>query len=100
MFVPPIWRRRRAVAMSLQHFLTESAALLNHAAESIGQDTMDGAVEAVTAALADGKPLLVCGNGGSASDAMHITGELVGRFMLERRALKAICLSANPAVIT
>jgi D-sedoheptulose 7-phosphate isomerase len=86
--------------MSLQHFLTESAALLNYAAESIDQNTVDGAVDAVTAALAGGKPLLVCGNGGSASDAMHITGELVGRFLLERRALKAICLSANPAVIT
>jgi D-sedoheptulose 7-phosphate isomerase len=61
---------------------------------------VDRAVEAVVVSLAAGKPLLVCGNGGSASDAMHITGELVGRFLLERRALKAICLSANPAVIT
>jgi D-sedoheptulose 7-phosphate isomerase len=54
----------------------------------------------MTSALGSGKPLLICGNGGSASDAMHITGELVGRFLLERRALKAICLSSNPAVLT
>jgi D-sedoheptulose 7-phosphate isomerase len=42
----------------------------------------------------------VCGNGGSAADAMHITGELVGRFLRERRALNAICLAANPAILT
>jgi D-sedoheptulose 7-phosphate isomerase len=51
-------------------------------------------------ALSAGKPLLVCGNGGSACDAMHITGELVARFLQERRALKAICLSSNSAVMT
>lgn len=86
--------------MSLRDYLTESAALLDQAAGAIRQDIVDRAVEAVVAALAAGKPLLVCGNGGSASDAMHITGELVGRFLLERRALKVICLSANPAVLT
>ena len=58
------------------------------------------AVALIVEALAAGKPLLVCGNGGSASDAMHITGELVGRFLKERRALNCICLSANPAVLT
>jgi D-sedoheptulose 7-phosphate isomerase len=44
--------------------------------------------------------VLVCGNGGSAADAQHITGELVGRFLRERRALPVICLSSNPAVLT
>jgi D-sedoheptulose 7-phosphate isomerase len=43
---------------------------------------------------------LVFGNGGSSADAQHICGELVGRFMCERRALPAIALSANQAVIT
>ena len=43
---------------------------------------------------------LVCGNGGSASDAQHITGELVGRYLKEREALNVICLSDNPAVLT
>jgi D-sedoheptulose 7-phosphate isomerase len=31
---------------------------------------------------------------------MHITGELVGRFLRERKALRAICLSSNTAVLT
>lgn len=61
---------------------------------------MDRAVEACVAALSVNKPMLVCGNGGSAADAMHIAGELVGRYLRERRALNVICLSANPSVMT
>ena len=52
------------------------------------------------AALAAGKPLLTCGNGGSASDAIHIAGELVGRFLKERKAYNVIALPANAAVLT
>ncbi|MBZ5723473.1 MAG: SIS domain-containing protein [Acidobacteriia bacterium] len=86
--------------MSLREYLAESTDVLQRAAEAIGQAVMDAAIGAVVGALSDNKPLLVCGNGGSASDAMHITGELVGRFLQERRPLKAICLSSNPSVIT
>jgi D-sedoheptulose 7-phosphate isomerase len=86
--------------MNLQHYLTESGAVLSASAEIINPEIMDDAVDAVVTALRAGKPFLVCGNGGSASDAMHITGELVGRFLRERKALKAICLSDNPAVLT
>nr|WP_044553798.1 SIS domain-containing protein [Azospirillum lipoferum] len=68
--------------------------------DSLDPARVEAAVTAVTAALGANKALLVCGNGGSASDAMHITGELVGRFLKERRGLKAICLSSNPAVLT
>lgn len=61
---------------------------------------VERAVVMATRALAVDKPLLICGNGGSAADAMHIAGELVGKFLKERRALKAIALSADPAIIT
>ncbi len=44
--------------------------------------------------------LLACGNGGSASDAEHMAGELVGRFLMERKALPAIAFASNPAIIT
>ncbi len=42
----------------------------------------------------------MCGNGGSASDAQHIAGELVGRYLKERQALNVICLSDNPVILT
>src|SRR5207253_5962296 len=44
--------------------------------------------------------LLVFGNGGSAADAQHIAGELVNRFLLQRRALPAIALTTDGGVLT
>jgi D-sedoheptulose 7-phosphate isomerase len=86
--------------MSLRAYFSDSAKVLESAGNAWSEDLLAGALSSMIGALGSGKPLLICGNGGSASDAMHITGELVGRFLLERRALKAICLSSNPAVLT
>jgi D-sedoheptulose 7-phosphate isomerase len=44
--------------------------------------------------------LLACGNGGSASEAQHLTGELVGRFRCERQPLSAIALGADTSATT
>ncbi len=84
----------------LDQWLGNAEALLATTRALALDAAMDAAVKATVAALAAGRPLLVCGNGGSAADAQHIVGEMVGRFLQERRALKAICLSSNPAVLT
>lgn len=47
-----------------------------------------------------GGKLLVCGNGGSAAEAQHLTGELVGRFHGERQPLSAIALHADTSAGT
>lgn len=47
-----------------------------------------------------GGKILLCGNGGSASDSMHLAGEIVGRFQRERKAMAAISLNADAAVLT
>jgi D-sedoheptulose 7-phosphate isomerase len=47
-----------------------------------------------------GGRLLACGNGGSAAEAQHLTGELVGRFRHERRPLSAIALTADTSAGT
>ena len=47
---------------------------------------------------ADNK-VLICGNGGSSTDAMHFAEELTGKFRKERRALPAIALT-DPSHIT
>jgi D-sedoheptulose 7-phosphate isomerase len=86
--------------MSLSEYFSDSIRVLELARQSWPERLLAGALETITGALRSGKPLLVCGNGGSASDAMHITGELVGRFLLERRALNVICLASNPSVLT
>ncbi len=50
--------------------------------------------------LKRGGKILICGNGGSASDALHIAAELVGRFKMERRGLPCIALNENVSSIT
>lgn len=47
-----------------------------------------------------GGKLMVCGNGGSASDAQHLAGEMVNRFLMERSPYPAMALSADGAVLT
>jgi D-sedoheptulose 7-phosphate isomerase len=86
--------------MSVIAYLEDSAALIKKAATPEVATATEQAIEAIVTALRKDLPLLVCGNGGSASDAMHIAGELVGRFLKERRALHCIALSADSAILT
>ncbi len=51
-------------------------------------------------AITEGHKVMVMGNGGSAADAQHFVAELVGRFMVERRAFGALCLSGDMASLT
>lgn len=50
--------------------------------------------------IQSGGKLVLCGNGGSASDALHFAGEIVGRFKKERKAWPAIVLNADVATLT
>lgn len=58
------------------------------------------AVDIICSALAGGGQLLIAGNGGSAADAQHIAAELTGRFLQERRPLRALALHANTSALT
>jgi D-sedoheptulose 7-phosphate isomerase len=58
------------------------------------------AAEAIVQAFRRNGTLYVCGNGGSAADAQHIVGEMIGRFRVERRALPAVALSTDTSVLT
>ncbi len=58
------------------------------------------AAELMRDAMLAGHKVLICGNGGSAADAQHIAAELVGRFVLERRALPAIALTTDTSALT
>jgi len=60
----------------------------------------DEAARLIVAAYEAEGRVISFGNGGSAADAQHITGELVGRFKRERRPLAAIALSVDPSVVT
>lgn len=61
---------------------------------------VDGAALSMARCLADGGKILVCGNGGSAADAQHMTGELLGRFLMERPSLPAVALTVDTSTLT
>ena len=76
-----------------------SAAVKKRFADEAAADVAR-AVELVVEALRGGGKVLLCGNGGSAADAQHIAGELVGRFKLERPAFCAVALTTDTSVMT
>jgi D-sedoheptulose 7-phosphate isomerase len=77
----------------------ESAAMIRRTREHLA-GRIEQAVEIIRKSLQAGNAVYIFGNGGSASDAQHITGELVGRFQAERKALKAFALVGNASVLT
>ncbi len=58
------------------------------------------AADLIAGCLTNGNKLLVCGNGGSASDAAHFATELVVRFARDRPAYPAICLTGDGGLLT
>ena len=64
------------------------------------QDIILKTCKIIKTALDNKNKILLCGNGGSASDSNHIAAEFVSRFQKERTSLPAISLSANNSVIS
>ncbi len=63
-------------------------------------DTLTSWGRRLAVVLDTGGRLLAAGNGGSAAEAQHLTAELVGRFVAERRPMSALCLSAETSSLT
>jgi D-sedoheptulose 7-phosphate isomerase len=77
--------------------------------ESIGvkSEVLSNSVETIAMiatmavdALRDGHSLYFMGNGGSAADAQHISGELVGRYKKDRKSLPVLALTTDTSVLT
>lgn len=68
--------------------------------DSAARDILAVAAHVLVDCLSSGKTVYVCGNGGSAADAQHISGELAGRFLRDRRALPCLALSVDTSVLT
>ena len=68
--------------------------------EPSGQRTMMQIADAISEALSAGGKLLVAGNGGSAADAQHISGEFTSRLMYDRRPLAALALTTDTSSLT
>lgn len=63
-------------------------------------DLLEVAGSTMVTAIKNGGKILLAGNGGSAADAQHFAGEIVGRFTMERKSLPALSLCVDPSVMT
>ena len=63
-------------------------------------NTISVLADKIAESINSGSKIILCGNGGSASDALHFAGEIVGRFVKERKAWPAIVLNADVATMT
>jgi D-sedoheptulose 7-phosphate isomerase len=84
--------------MSREHFAALRTALAQ--LEDIAGARIESWGRHLAGVLDSGGRLLACGNGGSAAEAQHLTGELVGRFRHERRPFSAIALHADTSALT
>lgn len=79
------------------HF--QESIAVKQASQSLVSSVTHAADVMATALLEDGK-ILSCGNGGSAADSQHFSGELLGRFERERPGLPAVALTTDSSTLT
>ena len=87
--------RSGVLRRSLEEHLKTIQALID---SRLGEIEATGSL--IWEALKSGNKILLCGNGGSATDAQHIAAELVGRYEQERRAFPAISLTTDTSALT
>lgn len=83
--------------MIIEHFKASAASILDnqHLAP-----TIEAAAKAIFESFEQGGKLLICGNGGSAADAQHLSSELLNRYHRERRELPGIALTTDASTVT
>ena len=84
----------------IQEIIEEKKVLIDKLAAEGYFDEVSKAGNMMADALKSGHKILTAGNGGSAADAQHFTGEVVGRFLKERGPLPAITMTVDPTVMT
>ena len=85
------------VERRIQESIDVKRRLLN---DKAALDLIEKAAAAIHNSLRCRGKILFCGNGGSASDSLHLTGEIIGRFQKERNTMAAISLNADVATLT
>jgi D-sedoheptulose 7-phosphate isomerase len=82
----------------IQKLFDESAKIILDSKQLENQIT--DSILLITKSLKNKKKIIIFGNGGSAADAQHMAGELIGRYLLERNPLSAIALTTDSSVLT
>jgi D-sedoheptulose 7-phosphate isomerase len=79
------------------HFKASAASILDN---QFLEAQIDAIAKTLYASFEGGGKLLICGNGGSAADAQHLSSELLNRYKRERRELPGITLTADGSTLT
>ena len=82
----------------IQLLLQESLAVQSKLQDRV--DIIHQIADVLIETLEAGRLILLCGNGGSAADAQHMAGELVGRFLKDRPPYRAIALTTDTSTLT
>ena len=84
----------------MQNIVNEKKKILDDLFITGYMEKVEKAALLLSSTLMSGNKILLAGNGGSAADAQHFAGEIVGRFLKEREAFPAISLCVDPSVLT
>jgi len=84
---------------SIRAHFRMGAGLYTQMAEELAEPAAQAA-EMLIEALRAGHRIYVCGDGGSAAQAQHVAGELIGRFLKDRRPLPCVALTTDTSVLT
>tara|TARA_B100001057_G_scaffold470634_1_gene532139 strand:- start:149 stop:712 length:564 start_codon:yes stop_codon:yes gene_type:complete len=84
---------------SIKKTLNEISGNFNILAEKF-VPKIEEASKLLTNSLQSGGKIMFCGNGGSASDAQHLSAELVGRYRKNRKPIASVALTTDTSIIT
>lgn len=84
--------------MRLDQYLLETTSVIESLADR--SDEIQMVIERCVSAVSAGRKIIFCGNGGSAGDAQHLSAELMGRFLFDRRPIASISLTVDTSALT
>lgn len=88
---------------AVPQWAVEQIQVHNRAVENLAESMLPKVLvvaQLLCSAFEHGGTLYTFGNGGSAADAQHLSGELIGRYKRDRRPLPAVTLTTDATVMT
>ena len=64
------------------------------------RDEISEAINVCLKSIKRKNKIIFCGNGGSAADSLHLSAELVGKFLKKRKSIPSISLASNTSILT
>ncbi|MCX7905637.1 MAG: SIS domain-containing protein [Elusimicrobiales bacterium] len=82
----------------IQKSVTENRDVISQVLEK--KDIIEKIFFEILRVIKEGNKIMICGNGGSASQSQHFAAEIVGRYIKERKGYPAIALTVDTSILT